>query len=79
MSPFVFLGVGISILLVLIGVLYRRATMVRSGAVVEFAGEHGGLTEAYVSLYHHYRQVVKALVTLKKLAFPARASILLLS
>ncbi len=69
MSPFVFLGVGIGILVVLTLVMYRRARMVRAGIILEFAGVHGGLTEVYVAVYHHYRQVAKALVTLKKLAF----------
>lgn len=69
MSPFVFLGVGIVLLAAVVLVLYRRASMVRSGAVAEFAGEHGGLTEVYVAAHHRYRQVAKALVTLKKLAF----------
>jgi len=43
--------------------------MVQAGSVPEFYGENGGLTDVYVASFKHYRQSVKVIVTLKKLAF----------
>lgn len=69
MLSLIFIGSSIALLLLVYAVLMRRASVVRIGGVPEFYGENGGLTDVYVSAYKHYRQSVKVIVTLKKLAF----------
>ncbi len=69
MLSFIFIGSSIALVLIVYVVLVHRAKMVRAGSVSEFYGENGGLTEVYIDVYKHYRQTVKAIVVLKKLAF----------